>query len=129
MIKLLFVDDDAFVLSAYRRMLHNSGHQCVFLSFPEQVWTTSELANVDIAFIDQQMPGITGSMLLFQLQQRFPLIKRVLMSGDVDVALQQLVTEQKLDAVLAKPCSKTALIQCIDKLSIEKPGRGPPISL
>lgn len=116
MLKLLFVDDDAFVLSAYRRMLHNSAYQSIFLQFPEQLWTVNDLGNIDIALVDQQMPGITGSTLLLQLQQRFPSVKRVLVSGDVNLALQMLTAEQKLDAVLAKPCSKAALIQCIEKL-------------
>ena len=129
MSNLLFVDDDAFVLSAYQRMLHNSGHQCVVLQFPQQLWTVTGLENLDIAFVDQQMPGLTGSKLLLQLQQRLPAIKRVLVSGDVAAAIQQLAAEQTLDAVLPKPCSKAALMQCIDKLSIDKLGRGPPVSL
>lgn len=114
MLKLLFVDDDAFILSAYQRMLHKTPYQCHFLQWPEQLFTLPALADFDIAFIDQHMPGVTGNQLLLQLQLRYPAIKRVLVSGDVARALQQKPPELLLAATLAKPCSKTNLIQCID---------------
>lgn len=114
MLKLLFVDDDAFVLSAYQRMLHKSADQCHFLQWPQQIWTVPELENIDIVFIDQQMPAVTGTELLWQLQQRFPAIKRVLISGDVSLALQQKPADLLLHVTLAKPCSKTDLTNCID---------------
>ncbi|KKO46824.1 hypothetical protein WG68_02445 [Arsukibacterium ikkense] len=116
MLNLLFIDDDAFVLSAYQRMLHNAAYQCQFVQQPEHIWLLPELANVDMVLVDQQMPGIRGSELLWQLQQRYPAIKRVLITGDVEAALQQLPAELVLDAVLAKPCSKATLIQSIAEL-------------
>jgi CheY-like chemotaxis protein len=116
MLKLLFVDDDAFVLSAYQRMLHKSGYQCSYLQAPEQLWEVPALADFDIAFVDQQMPGITGNQLLLQLQLRYPAMKRVLVSGDVELALQQKAAELALDAVLNKPCSKVMLTTCIEQI-------------
>lgn len=115
MLKLLFVDDDAFVLSAYQRMLHRSDYQCSYLQAPEQLWEVPALAGFDIAFVDQQMPGVTGNQLLLQLQLRYPAIKRVLVSGDVEFALQQKAAELTLDAVLNKPCSKLMLTACIEQ--------------
>ncbi len=123
MFRLLFVDDDAFVLSAYQRMLRATPYQCEFLQSPELVLTLPELADFDIAFIDQQMPVVTGSQLLMQLQLRYPAIKRVLVSGDAEQALQHKAAELILDAVLSKPCSKLTLVNCIEQLNSGRPAR------
>ncbi|KKO49250.1 hypothetical protein VT06_06935 [Arsukibacterium sp. MJ3] len=117
MLNLLFIDDDAFVLSAYQRMLHREAHHCHFLQWPEQVWSEPELANMHMIFVDQQMPGINGTDLLWQLQQRYPLIKRVLISANVNLALRQKHPELLLDAILTKPCSKLILMNCIKELN------------
>ncbi|MAD74735.1 MAG: pilus assembly protein PilB [Rheinheimera sp.] len=120
MFKLLFVDDDPFVLSAYQRMLHKTPYHCHVLQWPEHLMTLPDLTDFHIAFIDQQMPGVSGSELLLQLQQRYPAIKRVLVSGDVEFALQQKSAELILDAVVNKPCSKSSLISCIEQFAKEQ---------
>lgn len=117
MLKLLFIDDDAFVLSAYRRMLHNSDYHCQFLQWPEQLWSLPLLSEVDIVLVDQMMPDIKGGDLLLALQQRYPAIKRVLMSGDIKIAQQQLPDALVVHALLTKPCSKLMLSRCIEELS------------
>lgn len=119
MFKVLMIDDDAFILSAYQRMLRNSSFECSYLQQPEQVWQMPDLPLFDVVIADQQMPGLTGSELLLQLQQHYPLIKRVLISGDLDLALKQLAPELTLSATLPKPCSKPVLLECLQGLGGE----------
>ncbi|HEX5793207.1 MAG TPA: response regulator [Rheinheimera sp.] len=113
MLKVLFIDDDAYILSAYQRMLHSSPYQCSYLQQPTDLWQLLEFQPFDIVLADQQMPGITGTELLWQLQQRYPAIKRVLISGDLSFALKQQSPELTLNATLSKPCSKAALLECL----------------
>lgn len=119
MIKVLLIDDDAFILNAYQRMLRHAPYDCSYLQQAEQLWRMPELARFDVVIADQQMPGLTGSELLRQLQQQYPLIKRVLVSGDLDLALKQLAPDLTLSAALPKPCSKLALLQCLQRVSGE----------
>ena len=114
--KLLFVDDDLAVLSAYQRMLRQSGYQCLFESDPRAVLSNTDLSDIRVMFVDQRMPGLSGAQLLDALHGRFPLMKRVLLSGDVITAKTELAEAVSLSAVLAKPCSKMALLNCIRQL-------------
>ncbi|HEY0924949.1 response regulator [Rheinheimera pacifica] len=117
MCNILFIDDDAFILSAYQRMLRGSVYQAFYLQQPAQLWQQAYLTSLTIVLADQQMPGITGTELLLQLQHNHPAIKRVLISGDLTLAITQLAPELTLDAALAKPCSKVALLDCLQRLS------------
>ncbi|SEH74855.1 Response regulator receiver domain-containing protein [Rheinheimera pacifica] len=117
MCNILFIDDDAFILSAYQRMLRGSVYQACYLQQPAQLWQQVYLTSLTIVLADQQMPGITGTELLLQLQHNHPAIKRVLISGDLTLAIEQLAPELTLDAALAKPCSKVALLDCLQRLS------------
>lgn len=118
--KLLFVDDDLAVLSAYQRMLRQSSYQCLFEADPKVVLNETDLSDVQVLFVDQRMPGLSGAQLLTALQGRFPAMKRVLLSGDVMTAKHELADSVSLSAVLAKPCSKMALLNCIRQLLGEK---------
>jgi DNA-binding NtrC family response regulator len=119
MCNILFIDDDAFILSAYQRMLRGSVYQAFYLQQPAQLWQQADLTSLTIVLADQQMPGITGTELLLQLQQSHPAIKRVLISGDLTLAIKQLAPELALDAALPKPCSKAALLDCLQRLNGE----------
>ena len=113
---MLFVDDDLAVLSAYQRMLRQSGYQCLFEADPDAVLSTTDLSDISVMFVDQRMPGLSGAQLLAALHGRFPTMKRVLLSGDVVTAKSELADVINLSAVLAKPCSKMALLSCIRQL-------------
>ena len=115
-VRVLFVDDDEYVLHAYQRMLRNSDIDCSVLSDPVLIWQLPDLAAIDIVVADQQMPKLSGIELLQQLSQRYPAIKRVLISGDLNPGyLQQ--GGLLLHATLHKPCSKVSLLQCLAQLS------------
>lgn len=115
-VRVLFVDDDEYVLHAYQRMLHNSDFECHVLSEPVMIWQWPGLAATDIVVADQQMPKLSGIELLQQLSQRYPAIKRVLISGDLNSVYPQQ-SALLLHATLHKPCSKVSLLQCLAQLS------------
>jgi FixJ family two-component response regulator len=114
--KLVFVDDDILVLSAYQRMLKTAGFHCDFEQLPETVLYKTDLSDVSVLLVDQRMPGINGTELLSALNGKFPNMKRVLLTADIVAAKRAMVAGVNVDAVLAKPCSKLALINCIKQL-------------
>ncbi|MGP9801274.1 response regulator [Rheinheimera sp. NSM] len=117
MYNVLFIDDDAFILNAYQRMLRGTVYQGFYLQQPEQLWQQAYLSSLQIVLADQQMPRISGTELLLQLQHDYPAIQRVLISGDLQSALSQQATGLTLHASLEKPCSKAALVECLQRLS------------
>lgn len=111
--KVLFVDDEPFVLEAYLRMLRNSVFQCYTLSDSRQLFQHPALSKLDIIVVDHQMPHVTGIEILHKLQQGFPHIKRVLVSGDLDTSLRGFSTTIPIDAALHKPFTKAVLLDCL----------------
>ncbi|WP_213609090.1 response regulator [Pseudoalteromonas sp.] len=111
MTKVLFVDDEPYILDTYLRMLRGSKFECSVLSDSTQLFELPNLKYVDIIVVDQQMPKITGSELLLKMKQQFPNIKRVLVSADI-FKLEGSYT----DLVLQKPLMKLELIKCLSSL-------------
>jgi DNA-binding NtrC family response regulator len=112
MTKVLFVDDEPYILDAYLRILRHSTFECFTLSDSTQVFQHPALNELDIIVVDQQMPGVTGTEILLQLQKNFPHIKSVLVSGDINVEKENCSTIT-FDAALQKPLTKAHLIDCL----------------
>jgi DNA-binding NtrC family response regulator len=122
MANIVFIDDDPFVLTAYQRIMRHSGHQCYFLQQAELLWQQEYLADLHIVFTDQMMPGCSGTELLHRLQLQYPDIKRVLLSGDIEVVNRLAGSTLKIHDMLAKPFNKARLLHCIDAVITEKVG-------
>lgn len=111
---VLFVDDEPFVLDAYLRMLRNSAFQCHTMANSQEVLLYLGQNTIDIVVADQQMPQLSGIALLADVKQRFPAIRRVLISGNLSLVEQSAAN--RLDAVLEKPCSKAVMLACLQSL-------------
>lgn len=111
---ILFVDDEPFLLDTYQRMLRNSIFKCHVLLHSQHLWSYLSRHTIDVVVTDQQMPGASGMALLAELKQKFPTIKRVLISGNLKMI--EPGTHDLLHAVLEKPCSKTVLLASLQGL-------------
>lgn len=114
--QLLFVDDDAFMLAAMRRMLRKS-RDVWNVEFADSGQRALELLSgraFDAVITDMRMPGMTGLELLAEVRQRFPTMKRIVLSGQTDL----LPDDQSdvADAWLPKPCDPTMLRETIEDL-------------
>jgi len=118
--RILLVDDDINVLSAYRRNLRlhfdietaNSGQEGLDLlkgSLPFAVVVS-----------DYYMPGMNGIEFLTQVRQISPDTVRVMLSGQADLqATIEAVNEGNIFRFLYKPCSAEQLVSTI-KASVEQ---------
>ena len=88
--KVLFVDDEPYILDTYLRMLRGSVFECIVLSESTRVF---------------ELP------YLREMKLRFPNIKRLLISGDT-FNLQ----DSYCDFILQKPLTKLDLINCLSSL-------------
>ncbi|WP_350627670.1 response regulator [Pseudoalteromonas sp. CAL260-MNA-CIBAN-0059] len=111
MAKVLFVDDEPFILDAYARMLKNSAFEYFTLSDSTHVFQHPELPYLDIIVVDHLMPKVTGVEILIALQQKYPTIKKVLISGDINT-----LKDAPCDTILQKPVTKLCLLDCLSSL-------------
>jgi two-component SAPR family response regulator len=110
MIKILFVDDDNFVLSSLSRMLREESVAASFELEPKAALTLIKNNKFDIVFVDQKMPSMSGIEFLNQ-----PIVKQsgiitVLMSGGSS-RLQPHSDDYQY--YLAKPFTKQQLLSTI----------------
>jgi putative nucleotidyltransferase with HDIG domain len=81
--RLLFVDDEAMVLSGLRRSLHGMRQQwdMEFVDGGAAALHAMENGHFDAVITDMRMPGMDGADLLDQVKQKYPDMVRMILSG------------------------------------------------
>ena len=108
--QVLFVDDESKVLDGLKRSLRPLRNEwnMTFVTSGAEALKTLEQAPFDVIISDMRMPGMDGAQLLTEVQQRYPEIIRIVLSGQSD----QEMVYQSIDAThryLAKPCETEVL--------------------
>ena len=114
--RLLFVDDEPAILSGLRCVLHSQRARwdMRFACGGAEALDLMAASPVDVVITDMRMPAMSGLELLRQVQQRWPLTARIVLSGFADLAVVA-----KASAVahqyLLKPCDPEVLCSVIER--------------
>lgn len=86
MIRILFVDDEAHVLQAMRRSLHDMSNDWSMEFAATGAAALEDLAKTpaDVIVADVRMPGMDGWQLLAEVKKRHPQTVRMILSGQGD---------------------------------------------
>jgi HD-like signal output (HDOD) protein len=108
--RILFVDDDQYVLDALRNTLRKQRNEwdMVFALGGNAALAEMEKGAFDVVVSDMRMPGMDGAALLGQVRAEFPGTARIVLSGHAEheaVVRALPVMHQFLN----KPCSSEAL--------------------
>ncbi len=114
--KVLFVDDEANVLSGLRRMLRGQRKvwEMQFANGGAAALDLMETESFDVVVSDMRMPGIDGAELLGRVSDLYPHTVRLVLSG-------QSEHEKIMRAVgpahqfLSKPCEPDVLVSTIER--------------
>ncbi len=114
---ILFVDDEANVLSGLRRMLRGQREEwdCEFADSGQAALALiAERDGFDVIVTDMRMPGMDGAQLLEQVKQVSPRTVRLVLSGQSD---QELTMKAVGPAhqFLSKPCDAETLVNVIKR--------------
>ena len=114
MIKILFVDDDPFVLQAMRRMLHamRGSGQSYFAASGAEALKLLEVTPCEVLITDMRMPQMNGVQLLERVRELYPSMTRIILSGQSDQNLN-MQAAGLAHQFMAKPCSSEALIHAV----------------
>ncbi len=114
--RILFVDDEPFILQGLKRMLHGQRHEWAmeFASGAAQALELMAQAPFDVVVSDMRMPGLNGAQLLTEVMRRHPRTVRIILSGhaDKDLILQCVGSTHQY---LSKPCDPEALKAVIQR--------------
>ena len=107
---ILFVDDEANILAGLGRMLRGlrQSMDLQFAASGEQALAVLAAQPVDVLVTDMRMPGMDGATLLGIVQERYPQVVRLMLSGQSDRE-SVLRTVGSVHQFLTKPTTQEAL--------------------
>ncbi len=110
---VLFVDDDASnrqaFLSTFRRSVN-----VVLASDLKGAWEQLATHHVHVVIADQRMPGMPGSRMLAMIRERYPSVRRMLITGYSDIeAIIEAINDGGVSRYIAKPWDQDELTQAM----------------
>ena len=115
--RILFVDDEKNIIDGLTRMLRPYRYEweMFFVLSGQEALEFMQHTNIDLLITDMRMPQMNGAELLQIVQEKYPQVIRVVLSGHSD---ENLIIESVKTAhqFLAKPCTAEALIDTILKM-------------
>jgi len=112
---VIFVDDEASILSALRRSLYayRDRWDMRFVGSAQEAIESMQERPADVVVADFRMPGMDGGQLLTVVRERWPDTARLMLSGhtEEDDLLQMITVAQRF---LDKPCDRDVLVDAIE---------------
>jgi len=92
MSRILVVDDDAHIVRTLEIMLQGDGHEVLSAKSAEEALERIERQSVDIALVDLQLPGMSGTALLRRLRDAHRDVQAVIITahGSIETAVEAM---------------------------------------
>lgn len=117
--KILLVDDNAFILEVIQRMLDGENHEITPKFNVDEAVTALNEASFDLVITDIVMPEKDGVKLVQYVKAKKPQIPVIAITGGVENAVEDYAHYANMfaDEVLTKPLQKDRLIETITRLA------------
>ncbi|HOZ41194.1 MAG: response regulator [Flavobacteriales bacterium] len=113
--RVLFVDDDAGNRQAFKAAFRHAMEVLVASNSMEAL-TLLERQQVHVVITDQRMPGASGSEFLAAVKERFPAVRRMLVTGYADLeAIIEAVNSGGVSKYFAKPWVNDQLVKAVEQ--------------
>ena len=106
----LVVDDDAMLASLMRQVLERAGYSAESVTDPREAVRLLHEKDFDIAFVDVNMPEISGTNLVQRCRSSGLVVPFVLMTGGIDDAQRELAFHCGAVTILHKPLRSQDII-------------------
>jgi two-component system, probable response regulator PhcQ len=111
---VLLVDDEPHVLDALKRALRREPFECLTATSGAAAQELMARHPVDVVISDEQMPGMSGSVLLSLVRKQFPQTIRIILSGQATLeAAVRAINEGEVYRFFLKPCDPADLASTI----------------
>ena len=123
---ILAVDDEFIILESLRIQLERNFGDDYILEFSDSAEGGLDIlqelndANkiISVVLTDWMMPGLKGDEFAKLVREKYPEVKIIMLTGQVDQKVLQVVLEQKLvDCVISKPWSEYQIKEEIEKFA------------
>ena len=111
--RVLFVDDEARVLTAMRAMFRRD-YDVHLANSGAEALEVVRAHDIDVIVSDQRMPGMTGVKMLHEARGIAPRTMRILLTGYADLAaIEHAINEAEVFRYLMKPCPRDQLREVV----------------
>jgi EAL domain-containing protein (putative c-di-GMP-specific phosphodiesterase class I)/ActR/RegA family two-component response regulator len=108
--RVLVVDDDSVVRNLHRWILERGGFEVTTAGDGESALRALERADVDLVLLDVLMSGMSGLMVLEQLQHRSASVPVILVTGLSEIPELVAGLDSGADDYITKPCDPRELL-------------------
>jgi DNA-binding NtrC family response regulator len=110
---VVFVDDDAGNRQAFKTAFRHAMNVYTASNIQE-VWQHLAAEDIHVVIADQRMPGTKGSELLAQVRERYPAVRRMLVTAYADLeAIIEAVNNGGVSKYFAKPWANEQVVQAV----------------
>lgn len=102
--RLLLVDDEENILRSLQRIMRHEPYEIEVASSGEAALAQFRQQTFDLVISDARMPGMDGPTLLAEIQKKWPLCIRILLTGHADItATIKAINEGQIYRYIGKP--------------------------
>jgi len=83
-VKMLFVDDESFILQSVKRVMRSKTVEVFIAESAKEAFSILENNNINIVVTDIRMPDMNGIDFLKEVRRRYPQAYRLILSGQVE---------------------------------------------
>ncbi len=116
---VVFVDDDAGNRQAFQAAFRTAMNVYTAANMDE-VWAHLSSKSIHVVIADQRMPGTRGSELLAQVKERYPQVRRMLVTAYADLeAIIEAVNNGGVTKYFAKPWVSEQIVNAVQQAYAE----------
>lgn len=118
---ILWVDDEIDLLQPYILFLQEKNYTVLTSNNGQDaIELCGEHPELDIVFLDEQMPGLSGLEVLQEIKQAYPQLPVVMITKSEEERIMDEAIGQKIADYLIKPVNPSQILLCLKKHIHEK---------
>jgi UDP-3-O-[3-hydroxymyristoyl] N-acetylglucosamine deacetylase len=118
---ICIVDDEASICSTVASILKDEGYPAITFPDAESLWQKLDTMEPSLVLLDVWLPGMDGMQLLKQLNDRFPLLPVIMMSGHAGIETAVAAIKAGAFDFMEKPLHLEVLLDKVESALKHRP--------
>ena len=112
---ILWADDEIELLNTHVLFLESKGYQVITATSGDEAIEVLDHSQVDIVFLDENMPGITGLETLSRIKKNHPSLPVVMITKSEEESIMEEAIGSMISDYLIKPVNPNQILLSIKK--------------
>ena len=111
---IALVDDDGDVREVLELLLESAGYTVCLYASGRELLAEADFGHIDCVIIDQNMPGLTGTDVLLEIERRRYSVPSILITGAVDGKSATAAERLGAMTIIRKPMNADELLSFVE---------------